>query len=108
VVKRAEVKIIAGLGAPYWAPAQVIGCDDNSSKTIVEYIDLQGKTCVADVDDWYIRYVDAEITNELLREAATLAAQHIKNHFVTLDDAEVEHTALTVWEALQRKFGYPT
>ena len=104
-MKRTEVKVNGGQGVMYWAPAQVIGSEDDM--LVVEYRDIFGGTHEGMFYPYLVREVDAEINDELLQEAANAAVKHIKQHVIMLDDAALEAVGRDVLQSLRLHFLYP-
>ena len=106
MTKRTEVKVNSGQGKYHWAPAQVIGEEDGM--LIVEYRDFFGHLHEGMFYPQSLREVNAEITDELLQEAANASIKCIKQYVLMLDDAELEAAGQQVLSALRLHFSYPS
>lgn len=104
-MKRIEVKIV-GKDGYHWQPAVIIGEEDGMY--IVEHRDLYGKVREGMFWPQSLREVDAEVTDELLKEAARAAVREIKLHTVMIDEELLETIGKDVLQALRLRFGYPS
>jgi hypothetical protein len=106
MTKRTEVKINGGQGAYYWAPAKILGEEDDMF--IVEYRDIFGGIHEGMFYPQVVRHVDAEITDELLQEAANAAIRQIREHVLMIEDEVLEAAGRDVLHSLRLRFMYPT
>lgn len=99
-MKRHEVKISIE-DKFIWVACEVIGYDED--RLIVQYRDLNGILYEENFPEHLIRAVNVEIPDDILIEAATLAANYIRDYLIFANSQDIEDIAYSVFDILERQ-----
>lgn len=83
-----------------WVACEVIGTDE--SDYIIQYKDLSGNFYESIVSEKSLRQIKADIPDDVLMEAAWLAANHIKEYLILAPGEEIEYLAYEVFNILEQ------
>lgn len=83
-----------------WVACEIVGTDE--SDYIIQYKDLSGNFHEGIVSEKSVREVQADIPDDVLMEAAWLAANHVKEFLILANSEEMEYIAYEVFNTLDQ------